>query len=88
MALSHCVWTIYTSYSSEAWEDVTELMVLAINSPSESSLKNTSGGTSTIMTWKKKMAVRVDSNSGLGTEKEKLQAIFGDEKKVEPNVEY
>lgn len=96
MALAHIIWTVWTSYSYSTWEDVTELMILAMNSPPAAEcLKNTNGGITAPHTWKKHVAVRVAPKDESETVGEKLQVViseagesFSVQDKVQPNVEY
>ncbi|KAI4158998.1 MAG: hypothetical protein LQ342_006971 [Letrouitia transgressa] len=73
----------YTQATSDAWESITDLMALAINSTPSSRLKNTGAGIGSLGVLKEPVRVRVNDR--------RLQMVFENEsngQKVECNEHY
>ena len=96
MVLAHTVWVIWTGYSTEAWQDMTELMILAKDSPpAQGSLANTCAGVEARSTWRKKARVRAVGKRKSNVKEEELHVLIdeigdqnNDYEKVKPNGVY
>ena len=79
--LLYVVWVILVRQQgiSCSWDQITELIALAINSKSTNRMKNTSAGIETWGTWREIVAVR-ETHDG------HLEMVFGDETETVNNL--
>jgi len=93
MVLAHIAWIISTGYSSEAWNNLAELMVLAKNSPpAQGNLANTCAGIEAGSTWTKRARIRVVGNQTPNIKEEELHLLIDEidngYEKLESDVAY
>ncbi len=96
MVLAHTVWVIWTGFSTEAWQDMTELVILAKDSPpAQGSLANTCAGVEAGSTWRKRARVRVVGKQKPNIGAEELHVLIdeiddqnNEYEKVKSNVAY
>ena len=88
LAFVHTVWVLRTGITSSSWDTVTELLTLALNSPTPEALKGSGAGIERMGTYRRMVKLRVQGEKG---DEKVVMIIDGEEqdrRRIEVNGKY